>query len=125
MVGEVCFGSCPKVNVPWSPLGDFFGVKSRQSFKRMMRGASMNLQQLRQFEMSEVVVFAYLMLQVVSMVVEAATGRSRSRTKTIVASATMFVVIMLEFSFFGPTQAPFSRLFSQLIGWIVLALACL
>ena len=49
---------------------------------------------------SEVVVFAYLMLQVVSMVVEAATGRSRSRTKTIVASATMFVVIMLEFSFF-------------------------
>ena len=64
------------------------------------------------------------MLQVVSMVVEAATGRSRSRTKTIVASPTMFVVIMLELSFFGPTQAPFSRLFSQLVGWIVLALAC-
>ncbi|CAK9011642.1 Reverse transcriptase domain-containing protein [Durusdinium trenchii] len=63
MTGESCFGSCPKIEVPWSPVAKFFGVKSRDEFQRMIRNAGANLEQYRQFQISQSVIFLYLIMQ--------------------------------------------------------------
>ena len=76
----------------------------------------------RQFQVPESVVLIYLALQFLMAVTEFLSGKKRRKTNAVIIGTTILCLFIMEFGFFGPTQAPTNHILTSFTGLIMVML---
>lgn len=121
---EMCCPSCSRMKVPWSWVGEIFGLKRRSEWSDAITELLFNFQQYRQILANSAFAASYLLLQLVVMGFEATTGTRRKdnvAVTTIVCS--IIVVIIMASDLISPTSTSFIRVASNIGGIVIGVLA--